>query len=90
MIITKYYDTREDGVKLYRTVDVVVDEDGEPILDENEQFIPTGFKIHKVGTNQIYDDAIDVAGATFVYETTDIPIAPKPEEPELLEAEEPT
>lgn len=31
-------------------------------------------KIHKVGTDEIYDEAIDVEGAPFVYEETDIPI----------------
>ena len=30
----------------------------------------TGFKIRKVGTDEIYDEAIDVADASFVYEET--------------------
>jgi formylmethanofuran dehydrogenase subunit E-like metal-binding protein len=33
-------------------------------------------KIRKVGTDEIYDEAIDVEGATFTYEETDIPIEP--------------
>ena len=30
-----------------------------------------GFKIRKVGTTEIYDEAIDINGATFVYKETD-------------------
>lgn len=33
-----------------------------------------GFKIHKVGTDEVYDEAIDVQGAPFEYEETDTPI----------------
>lgn len=33
-----------------------------------------GFKIRKVGTDEIYDEAIDVENAPFTYEETDIPI----------------
>lgn len=29
-----------------------------------------GFKIRKVGTNEVYDEAIDVEGAPFYYEET--------------------
>ena len=76
MIITKFYRTREDGVDLFRRLDAQVDEKGEPILDEKGEPIPTGFKIRKVGTDEIYDDAIDVAGAPFIYEATDIPVEP--------------
>lgn len=74
MVTTKYYATRKDGVDLFRTLDAVVDERGEPILDAEGEPIPTGFKIHKVGTDEFYDDAIDVAGAPFIYEETDTPI----------------
>jgi hypothetical protein len=31
-------------------------------------------KIKKVGTEEIYDEAIDVEGAPYTYEETDIPI----------------
>lgn len=31
-------------------------------------------KIHKVGTDEVYDEAIDVEGAPYTYEETDIPI----------------
>jgi hypothetical protein len=33
-----------------------------------------GLKIRKVGTDEVYDEAIDVQGAPFVYEETDTPI----------------
>lgn len=33
-----------------------------------------GVQIRKVGTNEIYDEAIDVENAPFVYEETDIVI----------------
>ena len=81
MIISKYFMTREDGVKLYRTIDAVVDENGEPVLDENGELIPTGLMIHKIGTEEYYSEAIDVEGAPFTYEETDIPVDPvEPEE----------
>lgn len=33
-----------------------------------------GVKIHKVGTDEVYDEAIDVESAEYVYEETDIPV----------------
>lgn len=30
-----------------------------------------GLKIHKVGTDEVYDEAIDIEGMPFVYEETD-------------------
>ena len=98
MIKAFEFRTREDGVKLFRTLDTVVNENGEPVFEEKEvtdahgnivtvkEPVSTGFKIHKVGTDEYYDDAIDVEGAPFVYEETDIPIE-KPEEP-IEEVEE--
>ena len=56
MIIKEFYQTREDGVNLYRT------------------YSDNNFKIHKVGTNEIYDEAIDVENCGFIYEETDEPI----------------
>lgn len=64
------YRTRKDGVKLIRRLDVMVNENGEPLFDEHNQPIPTGYKIRKVGTDEIYDEAIDVENAPFVYEET--------------------
>ena len=65
MIITESYKVREDGVRLNRT------------------YSDKGLKIKKViktwngkriQTNQVYDSAIDVEGAPYEYEETDIPI----------------
>ena len=33
-----------------------------------------GFKLRKVGTNEIYDEAIDIEGAGFVYEETSLKV----------------
>lgn len=33
-----------------------------------------GMKIRKVGTSEVYDDAIDIEGAPYIYEETDEPI----------------
>ena len=86
MILPFEYGTRKDGVKLFRRLDVMVDEHGNPlfrdktITDENgnavkvKDPIPSGFKIRKVGTAEIYDEAIDVNGAPFTYEETGITI----------------
>lgn len=40
-----------------------------------------GLKIRKVGTDEVYDDAIDVAGSPFKYEETDLPIESEEESP---------
>lgn len=53
MIQKEFYQTREDGVNLYRTYS-----------DENKY-------LRKVGTDEVYIDAIDVEGAPFAYEETD-------------------
>lgn len=90
MVKKFFYKTREDGVKLYRNLDVQVDENGNPLFREKEvvdkngnitkvqEPIPTGFKIHKIGTNEIYAAAIDVEGAPYEYEPTDIPVENAP------------
>lgn len=56
MIQTKFYETRFDGVKLYRTYS-----------DRN-------MMIQKDGTDELYDEAIDVENSGFTYTETDIPI----------------
>lgn len=33
-----------------------------------------GLKLRKVGTDEVYDEAIDVESAEYVYEETDIPV----------------
>lgn len=56
MIAVEFYETRQDGVDLYRT------------------YSTDGLKIRKIGTDEIYDEAIDVKGAPFTYEETAEPI----------------
>ena len=82
MIVKNFYRTRADGVNLYCSIDVKVDEDGNLIYDEEGKVIPTGFKIRKLGTKQIYNRAIDVEDADFTYVETDIPIDTKPQKQE--------
>ena len=53
MIVREFYETRKDGVNLYKTYS-----------DANKY-------IHKVGTNEIYSEAIDIEGAPYEYEETD-------------------
>lgn len=93
MIDTRYYRTRKDGIKLYRTIDALTDKNGnvllESIYDENdkvigERAISRGFYILQNETNIEYDEAIDVENAPYTYSETDKPI-PEPEE-EPIEA----
>lgn len=86
MILPFDFGTREDGVRLIRRLDVKVDENGNALFHEKETVdengnivktnepIPTGFKIRKVGTKELYTDAIDVEGAPYEYVETDVPI----------------
>lgn len=37
----------------------------------NKTYSSEGFKIKKVGTNEIYDEAVDVENAPYIYEETD-------------------
>ena len=53
MIVKEYYNTREDGVKLFRTYS-----------DENKY-------IQKVGTTEIYSEAIDIEDAPYEYVETE-------------------
>ena len=53
MIVREYFDTRKDGVKLYRTYS-----------DKN-------LYIRKVGTEEVYSEAIDIEGAGYEYEETE-------------------
>lgn len=54
-IIKEFFETREDGVKLYRTYS-----------DENKF-------IRKVGTNEFYEEAIDVEDTPYEYiETNEV------------------
>ena len=83
MIVKTFFGTREDGVDLYKRLDAKVDENGKFLKDENDNYIPTGFKIQKVVVtwngkripkDDFYDEAIDVEGAPYDYVETDIPI----------------
>ena len=74
MIIKEFYETRNDDVKLFLTMDAVVDENGNPVRDEEGNLVPTGFKIKQVETGVAYNQAIDVEGAPFTYVETDQPI----------------
>lgn len=62
MLKREFYETRKDGVNLYRSYS-----------DQNLQ-------IQKVGTNEIYDEAIDIETATYEYVETDMPIEYPPEQ----------
>lgn len=53
MIVREYFDTRKDGVRLYRTYS-----------DKN-------LYIRKVGTDEVYSEAVDVEDAPYTYEETD-------------------
>jgi len=39
-----------------------------------KRFSDKGVQIRKVGTDEIYDEAVDVEDAQFAYEETDIPV----------------
>ena len=69
MIITIPYRTREDGVNLIKTFAGVYDAEGKAN--------PTYYMIHKIGTGEYYDLAIDVESAPWSYEETDIPVEHK-------------
>lgn len=66
MVITNYYTTRKDGVNLFISFDGIEDSEG--------NIIPSGLKIRKKGTDELYDVAIDVEDAGFKYEETNIKI----------------
>ena len=53
MIVREYFETRSDGVRLYRTYS-----------DKN-------LYIRKVGTDEVYSEAVDVEDAPYIYEETD-------------------
>lgn len=67
MVITEYFKTRNDGVKLYRTIDAIVDERGNPVRDKKGNLIPTGKMIIQQPTNIEYSEAIDVENAPYTY-----------------------
>lgn len=52
-IVKEFYQTRKDGISLYKTY-------------SDEQFI-----IHKIGTEEYYEEAIDIENAPYEYEETE-------------------
>jgi hypothetical protein len=79
MVVNEFYNTREDGVNLYLTMDAKVDGNGNPLRDEKGKLIPTGFKIQKYAVtwngkrykkDAPYSVAIDVENAPYQYEET--------------------
>lgn len=81
MIVPIPFGTRKDGVNLIKRIDAVVDDKG--------NIIPTGFKIHKIGTDEFYDSAIDVEGSLYSYEPTNIPIESEVEDLGLQQSDLP-
>lgn len=66
MIISIPYKSKNDGtVKLVKRISGTYSADGKTI-------IPTRLKIRKVETDELFDEAIDVANAPFSYEETNI------------------
>ena len=43
-------------------------------VELNRTYSDSGMKIRKVGTDEVYDDAVDVKGAGYQYEETDTPV----------------
>lgn len=82
MIDTREFRTRKDGVKLYRTVDALTDEEtGKVILDKDGNAVMRGFYILQNETDAEYEEAIDVENAPYTYSETNKPI-------EVIEEEE--
>lgn len=54
MIQREFYETRSDGINLWRTYS-----------DQN-------YKIRQIETSAIYDEAIDIEGAPYTYEETNL------------------
>jgi hypothetical protein len=74
MIVKELFRTRKDGVKLYLTMDVAVDENGNALRDEKGALVPSGHQIKQVETNRYYNSAIDVEFAPYHYRATTVPI----------------
>lgn len=56
MIVKEFYETREDGVNLYKT------------------YSNKNVMIQKVGTDEVYEYAVDVESNNFQYVETNTPI----------------
>jgi hypothetical protein len=44
-----------------------------------------GLKIRKIGTNEIYDDAVDIESALYIYDETDTPVDTMTEDDSTLD-----
>ena len=77
------FGTRKDGVNLFKYFDAIFkgyDANGKPIYEKS------GYKILQVQTNILYDDAIDIESAPYVYVQSNEPIeVVKEEENSILE-----
>ena len=62
MIVREFYDTRFDGVNLYKT------------------YSDAGYYIKQNPTSVVYSEAIDIDGAPYTYEETDVLIETTNEE----------
>ena len=56
-------------------------------VDLYRTYSDEGLKIQKVGTDEIYDEAIDIENAPYTYEETDIPIETETDENKESEVE---
>lgn len=74
MIDTRYYRTRKDGVRLFRTVDALIDEQGEVVLNDEGLAVLRGFYILQNETGIEYDEAIDIENAPYTYSETEHPV----------------
>jgi hypothetical protein len=85
MLLTEFYRVRKDGVNINITIDALIDENGNVVRDEKGHPVPLGFKIHKIGTDEYYKNALDAESSNYKYETTNIPFDPPKEEPEEMQ-----
>ena len=74
MIDTRYYQTRKDGVRLFRTVDALTNEQGEVVLNDEGFAVLRGFYMLQNETGILYSGAIDVENAPYTYSETEHPM----------------
>lgn len=68
MIVETFYRSRMDGkIKLIKRVAGVYAADGKTVS-------PTGFKIRQIGTDELFDEAIDIRESNYQYIETDVPV----------------
>ena len=74
MIVKEFYRTRSDGVNLYRTYS------SDSLKIRKYTFDQMG---NKIATDEVYDEALDIEGAPYVYKETDEPIKTKKDNEEF-------